>query len=121
LNCSEAIENGLFCYMQGVINELFGVFQMMRSNDDAFRKKVYNFYQNKKKPEDRNQDTGYSNVVLTDPLGEYKHFEKQDLEEQKMYKSKIWNKETKGDEMEEKAGSSKKKKKAVFDDVKSHF
>lgn len=67
-------------------------------------------------------DTGFSNVVLTDPLGEYKHFEKQDLEEQKLYKGKIWNKETRADEIEEKAGaSSKKKKKAIFDDVKKTY
>jgi len=94
----------------------------MRNVDDTFRRKIYNFYQKEESYKEVEQI--YSNVILSDPLGEYKHFEKQDLEEQKIFEGKIQNKEVKADDQEEKAAASstkedatKKKKKCNFDDV----
>lgn len=124
-NCADVIENGLYCYMERVLNEVFQVFQMMRNNDDTFRKKVYNFYNKDKRGSRQVQSSEYQNITLSDPLGEYKHFEKQDLQEQKLFENKIQNKESKADDADNKNtskndnddSSSKKKKKVVFDDV----
>ena len=104
-SCAEVVENGLYCYMERVVNEVFQVFQMMRNNDDTFRKKVYNFYNKNKRGAKHLQNTDYKNVALSDPLGEYKHFEKTDLQEQKLFENKIQNKESKPEEVSSKKAS----------------
>jgi len=96
----------------------------MRENDDAFRKKMYNFY-DKNFIKKTKEESEFSSCVLADPLGEYKHIEKRQLEEQKDYENKLQNKEQKNEDEEKsaapQAGSTKdglKKKKQVFDDVR---
>lgn len=74
------------------------------------------------------ENTPYCNVTLVDPLVEYKHVEKMEMEDQKKNENKIQNKEQKVDVQEDKisqkpvsgidgGANQLKKKKPVFDDV----
>lgn len=67
------------------------------------------------------------NIMLFEPMGEYKLVEKLEMEEQKRNENKIQNKDQKPDQAEEKASqkptsdmnglAQPKKKKPVFEDV----
>ena len=99
----------------------------MRENDEAFRKKMYNFY-DKNFIKKTKEESDFSSVVLVDPLGEYKHIEKRELEEQKEYENKLQNKEQKNDDEEKSAVNNQasqkdgqKKKKVIFDDVRQNL
>lgn len=90
----------------------------MRENDENFKKKMYNFY-DKEFIKKTKKESEFSTVMLSDPLGEYKHFEKLASEEQKKYENKLQNRDNKPDDDKSttKAGQNKKKKQ-VFDDVR---
>lgn len=97
----------------------------MRENDDNFKKKLYNYYNfyGKDFVKKTMKESEFSNIMVSDPLGEYKHFEKLASEEQKMYENKIQNRDNRGDDDKStvKGGNNNKKKKQVFDDVKQLF
>lgn len=72
------------------------------------------------------EESEFSKVTLTDPLGEYKHVEKVDLEEQKLFENKLSTRDQKGEEDNKSQAPGKnidpkKKKKVVFDDVSLIF
>lgn len=124
-DCIGVIENGLYEYMQNIIGDVFSVLTMVQNNDENFRKKIYNFY-----PKDvmkrTKEESEFSKVTLTDPLGEYKHVEKVDLEEQKLFENKLSTRDQKGEEDNKSQAPGKnidpkKKKKVVFDDVSLIF
>ena len=124
-DCAEVIENGLYNYMQNMIGDVYSVFQMMKNNDENYRKKMYNFY-DKNLLKRTKEESEFSKVTLTDPLGEYKHVEKVDLEEHKIFETKLSTREQRGEDDDKsningKASDPNKKKKVVFDDVSSHF
>lgn len=121
-DCAEVIENGLYSYMQNIIGDIYSVFQMMKNNDETYRKKMYNFY-NKQIFKKSKEESEFSRVILADPLGEYKHVEKVDLEEHKIFETKLSTREQKAEE-DDKSQAGKadptKKKKVVFDDVSTY-
>lgn len=92
---------------------------MMKNNDENYRKKMYNFYDKEMIKRSR-EESEFSKVILADPLGEYKHVEKVDLEEHKIFETKLSTRDQKGDD-DDKSQIGKndpsKKKKVVFDDV----
>ena len=100
---------------------------MMRENNETIRKKMFSFYE--KMDRDRvkrsKEESEFSFLELSDPLGEYKQIEKLDMEEQKIYENKLQNRDQRADDDDKTVVSQQpsatnndpKKKKAVFDDV----
>ena len=81
---------------------------------------MYNFY-DKQMLKKTKEESEFSKVILTDPLGEYKHIEKVDLEEHKIFENKLSTRDQKGDDDDKSQagkGDPNKKKKVIFDDVK---
>lgn len=119
VECSELIQHGLYNYMREIISDIYSVLIDLQVCDDAYKKKVLNTHGNLIR-ENTEASSKYSKVILSDPLGEYKHFEKVELEEQKIFIGKLNAREQKVEE-EEKSQAGKgdpaKKKKAIFDDV----
>lgn len=119
LDCGDLIENGLYHYMREIISDIYSVLTDLQFSDDTYKKKVLNTFGNMMR-EGNEAPSKYSKVILSDPLGEYKHFEKVELEEQKIFIGKLNAREQKVEE-EEKSQAGKgdptKKKKAIFDDV----
>ena len=119
------IENGLYNYMQNVISDIYSVFQMMKNNDESFRKKMYNFY-DKNVIKHQKEQSEFSKVILADPLGEYKHVEKVDLEEHKIFENKLNTRDQKAEDdakstMTGNKADPSKKKKVIFDDVSPKY
>lgn len=124
----ETLEEGLFLYMYRMVDELAKINTVGVSNKTINTNKKLNSVI---KDKTLNENSAYCNVTLVDPLVEYKHVEKMEMEDQKRNENKIQNKEQKPDVQEEKvsqkpvsgidaAGANanqQKKKKPVFDDV----